>query len=140
MRRTHALMPLTAQEQSVKDLLLELHLPTEAHHVFEFSPKVRMSVDFLIFSGPGIIVECTLCSRGRGSAVSELRRRCAFIDSRFVLVKRFLPKAICGALVEAPKEDQSSLKDTITELLPNSDIAACSLQQFESMIKKAVAI
>lgn len=67
------MMPLTRQEELVRDLLLEERLSFEAHHVFEFppsSPQRGLSVDFLVFLGGGVAIECTACNRNRGSALS----------------------------------------------------------------------
>lgn len=119
-------MPLTPQEQVVKGLLVENHSPFEVHHVFVLSPSVRMSVDFLIFVGRGIVLECTFCSRKRGSAVSEIKRRCAFIDYRFGLLKVAFPKLVCGALVEAPNEDQRVLGETSVSVLTKANFVEAS--------------
>ncbi len=126
VRRTHARMPLTPQEQLVKDLLIENSLAFETHHVFELSQTVRISVDFLIFSGTGIVLECTYCAKRRGSAVSEAKRRGTFINYRFGLLKQALPNLVCGALIEAPKEDQSLLKESMRRVLGNSDFLVVS--------------
>lgn len=136
MRRTHRMMPLTPQERSISDLLIEMRLPFESHHVFEFSPKVRMSVDFLIFSGSGIVLECTYCSRRRSSALWELKRRCTFINYRFGQVKRALPSIVCGALVEAPKEDEEQIRLEAAPILDKADFVACSIERLEASIKE----
>ncbi len=128
------MMPLTPQERSVRDLLIEMRLPFEAHHVFEFSPKVRMSVDFLIFSGAGIVLECTFCSRRRSSALWEVRRRCAFINYRFGLIRHALPSIVCGAFVEAPREEQRSLLNEVSGILTEADFAACVLDELHAKL------
>jgi hypothetical protein len=131
-------MPLTPQEQAVKDLLVERNLPFEAHHVFELSQKVRISVDFLVFVGPGIVLECTLSERRRGSAMSEVRRRCAFINYRFGLLKASFPKILCGALIEAPNESQEVLKRELSQLLANSDFWSESTYALRSPLARIV--
>lgn len=122
-------MPLTPQEQSVKELLIDLRLPFEAHHVFELSPRVRMSVDFLIFSGAGIVLECTYCSKRRSSAISEVRRRCAFMNYRFGLIRQTLPNMRCGVLVEAPREDEEQTWLEASGILDKADFVACSIER-----------
>jgi hypothetical protein len=78
--------PLTSQEEKVKEMLTSLKMGFEPHHVFEIPgplPCQGLSVDFLVFLGGGLVLECTSCHRKRGSALSELRRRAAFMDYRF---------------------------------------------------------
>jgi hypothetical protein len=89
------MMPLTRQEEAVRDILIEERLSFESHHVFELpppTPQRGLSVDFLVFLGGGVVIECTACNRSRGSALSELRRRSAYMDFRFGLLKASLPK------------------------------------------------
>lgn len=136
MRRTHARMPLTAQEQAVKDLLIEKHLAFETHHVFELSQKVRMSVDFLIFPGHGIVLECTYSARRRGSAISEIRRRRAFINYRFGLLKQTHRKIVCGAFLQAPSEEAQRLTDSAGIVLTNTDFVAISLDDLRSILQR----
>lgn len=120
-------MPLTFQEQAVRDLLLDEGLSFESHHVFALpgSPPQGMSVDFLVFLGAGVVLECTLCGKKRGAALSELRRRSAFMDYRFGLLKTTLPKLVCGAFVEAPNEDRERLGE-LRPILARSDFVATS--------------
>jgi hypothetical protein len=129
MRRTHAMMPLTRQEEVVRNLLIEERLSFESHHVFELrpsSPQRGLSVDFLVFLGAGVAIECTACNRSRGSALSEVRRRAAFMDYRFGLLKASFPRLVCGAFVEAPNEDQERLARQLKPILRNSDFLARS--------------
>jgi len=132
------MMPLTRQEEAVRNLLLEERLSFESHHVFELppsSPQRGMSVDFLVFLGPGIAIECTACNRNRGSALSELRRRTAFMDYRFGLLKTSMPKLVCGALVEAPNEDQRRLVRELNPILKNSSFLASSSQELGGFLR-----
>ncbi len=128
VRRTHSLMPWTVQELAVKELLLDLRLPFEARHVFELPGHMRMSIDFLIFTGPGIALECTSCTKRRGSAIAEVRRRSAFLEYRFSLLRRFLPKLLCAALVEAPNEDRERVDEAVSGMLGSWNLAATSLE------------
>ncbi len=136
MRRTHAMTPLTAQEEAVRDLLLEEWLSFEPHHVFEIHHPAHqgISVDFLVFLGPGVVLECTCCSRRRGSAFAELRRRSAFMDYRFGLLKASFPRLVCGAFLEAPKEDQTQLYAGLRLILRRSDFLATSMQELQGAL------
>jgi len=126
------MMPLTRQEEAVRDLLVEERLSFEAHLVFELpplSPQRGLSVDFLVFLGSGVAIECTACNRNRGSALSELRRRSAYMDFRFGLLKASLPKLVCGAFIEAANEDQVRLARELQLILKNSDFLAISCDE-----------
>lgn len=129
-------MPPTIQEQAVKDLRIERHLPFETHHVFELSQKVRISVDFLIFSGSGIVLECTYSARRRGSAISEISRHRAFINYRFGLLKQTHPKIVYGAFLQAPKEEAHRLTDSTGIVLTNTDFVAISLDDLKSILQR----
>ena len=130
--------PLTLQEQAVKDILLEERLAFESHHVFELPPSSAqrgLSVDFLIFLGHGMVLECTYCKRKRGSALSELRRRSAFMDYRFGLLKGILPKLVCGAFIEAPNESKERLA-TLSFILSSADFVASSIEDLQGELDR----
>ena len=120
------MMPLTLQEEAVKRLLTEQRMAFEAHHVFDLKEMGRISVDFLVFFHEGLVIECTNCSTRKGRALSELRRRAAYMDYRFGLLKASFPKLVCGALVEAPNEDPERLASQLKPILRNSDFVARS--------------
>lgn len=82
-------------------------------------------MDFLVFLGSGIVLECTSCSRRNGTALSELRRRAAYMNLRFGLLKATLPKLVCGAFIEAPNENRDKLA-TLSLILKDADFLAQS--------------
>jgi len=49
------------------------------------------------------------------------------MEYRFGLIKQTYPKILCGALVEAPNEDEDMLLDTISEILRHANFVAVSL-------------
>lgn len=61
--------------------------------------------------------------------MSEARRRSAFMEYRFGLLKKAYPAMKLGALVEAPKEDQEFLKGTVTAVLQHADFVVISLEE-----------
>jgi len=128
--------PLTVQEEAVRNLLLEAHLSFESHHVFGLPDGDRISVDFLVFSGAGIVLECTKCEKKRGRAVSEVRRRGAFMDYRFGLLKELLPRIRCGSLVEAPNEDQAMMGPVLQKVLRRADFFARSLEELGTKLDR----
>jgi hypothetical protein len=133
MRRTHAMTPLTPQEESVRKLLVNQCLNFEPHHVFQL-PSSRLAVDFLIFQGAGVVIECTTCSSRRGRALAEVKRRSSYMDYRFRSLKEAFPKLVCGALVEAQNENQEVLMKQLKPVLINSDFQVCSLEQLSASL------
>ena len=130
--------PLTVQEEAVRNLLLEERLSFESHHVFELSPESPqrgLAVDFLLFLGNGVVIECTSCERKRGGAVSELRRRTAYMDLRFRLLKAKLPKLVCVAFVEAPYESEEKLA-ALRPILGSGDFLAASTLELREVLGK----
>lgn len=132
------MMPLTSQETAVKALLVRRRLAFEPHHVFDLASLGRLSVDFLVFSGPGIVLECTACSSKRGSAISEVRRRSAFIDYRLGLLKTSFPNLVCGALIEAPREDPVRLSTELRKILRHADIISLNDQDLDDQLSRIV--
>jgi len=130
------MMPLTAQEEAVKRFLMEQRMPFEAHHVFDLKERGRISVDFLVFLDAGLVIECTTCSTRKGRALSEVRRRAAYMDYRFGLLKASFPRLACGALVEAPNEDQERLASQLKPILRNSDFVARSDDELRGEVCK----
>jgi hypothetical protein len=61
--------------------------------------------------------------------MSEVRRRCAFIEYRFHLLKSHLTKLNCGVLIEAPKEDQTELYDVVSQIAITADFKMLSLEE-----------
>lgn len=106
--------------------MLDRRLPFKEHYVFDLKCMGRLSVDFLVFHGAGIVIECTACGSKRGRALSEVRRRAAYMDYRFGLLKSEFPNVRCGALIEAPLEDPGRLRAELARVLRNSDFLANS--------------
>jgi hypothetical protein len=136
MRRTHAMMPLTAQEEGVRRLLLDRRFSFEPHHVFDLGRIGRLSIDFLVFFGSGVVLECTSCGSKRGRALAEVRRRAAYMDYRFGLLRSVFPNLTCGAFIEAPLEDSDRLRIELAKILRNANFAAHSSEELERLLPK----
>jgi hypothetical protein len=136
MRRTQAMTPLTPQEEAVKRILLDRRLPFSPHHVFDLKLMGGFCVDFLVFHRPGLVLECTACGTKRGRAISEVRRRAAFMDYRFSALKSALPDLRCGAFIEAPHEDSDRLEVELARILRNSDFFASTGESLQQCLPK----
>ncbi len=132
------MMPLTAQERGIKHILLDRRLPFKEHYVFDLGRVGRLSVDFIVFHGAGIVIECTACGSKRGRALSEVRRRAAYMDYRFGLLKSAYPNLSFGAVIEAPMEDQAHLSRELALVLRNSSFVVSSSEGLSDALPKAL--
>jgi hypothetical protein len=130
------MMPLTPQEEAVKRILLDCRLTFSAHHVFDLKQRGRFCVDLVDFHGPGLVLECTACGTKWGRAISEVRRRAAFMDYRFSALKSALPNLRRGAFIEAPHEDTDRLKVELVRTLRNSDFFASTGESLQRCLPK----
>ena len=83
--RVQALVPLTEQEESVKELLEGLHVQCQAHTVFPYRNR-SMVVDFFL-PGPNLVVECWRSESRRGSALMWVEKNAAYVDLKFARLK-----------------------------------------------------
>lgn len=138
LRKTSALTPLTFQEEMVKGILMGQNLSFEPHHVFDLSYAGRHPVDFLVFTGPGLVIECTRCGTIRGRAMAEVRRRAVFMQYWFGLIKTVFPKIHCGALVEAPNEKPDKLALQLGLILKDADFFSRTGEELAEAVTKVV--
>jgi hypothetical protein len=138
LRRTAALTPLTSQEEMVKGILIDQNLCFRPHHVFDLSYAGRHPVDFLVFLGPGLVIECTRCCTVRGRAMSEVRRRAVFMQHWFALIKTAFPQIRCGALVEAPNEKPDKLAHELKLILKDADFFARTGEELGESVARLV--
>src|SRR2546426_10122263 len=101
--------PLTLQEEMVKGMLIGQNLSFEPHYVFDMGSLGRHPVDFVVFLGAGVAIECTGSYARRGRALADLKRRSALINYWFGTIKKVFPNVSCAALIEGPSEDQERL-------------------------------
>ncbi len=71
-------------------------------------------------------------------AMAEVRRRCAYLDYRFSLLKNFLPNILCAVLVEAPKEDQTRVLEVVTRILGKWNLVTTTLTALRAGLAKLV--
>jgi hypothetical protein len=138
LRRTAALTPLTPQEEVTRGILTEMNLSFRPHHVFDLGQAGRHPVDFLVFVGPGLVIECTRCNAPRGRAMAEVRRRTVFMKHWFTLIRTVFPRIQCIALVEAPNEKPDKLARELKLILKDADLFATTGQELRKSIARLV--
>ena len=126
------MMPLTSQEEAIKRLLTEQRLPFEAHHVFDLKERGGISVDFLVFLRAGLVNRMHRLLRKERTGAIRGKASSAYMDYRFGLLKTLFPKLSCGALIEAPNENQERLASQLKPILRNSDFVARSNEEIRS--------
>ncbi|MDA4117040.1 MAG: hypothetical protein OK455_01695 [Thaumarchaeota archaeon] len=136
LKRTAERTPLTSQEEMVRGILVGRNLSFKPHYVFDFGQAGRHPVDFLVFLGPGLVIECTRCGTARGRAMSEIRRRAVFMQYWFALIRSVFPNIRCVALVEAPNEKPDKLAYQLKLILKDADFFARTGEEFGESIAK----
>jgi len=136
LRRAAELTPLTPQEEMVRGILLGKNLSFHAHHVFDLSYAGRHPVDFLVFLGPGLVLECTRTATARGHAMTEVRRRTVYMEYWFGFIKAIYPQIRCAVLVEAPNEKPERLEQTLKLTLKDADFFARSGEELGESIAR----
>ena len=117
--RVQALVPLTEQEESVKELLEGLHVQYQAHTVFPYRGR-SMVVDFFL-PGPNLVVECWRSESRRGSALMWVEKNAAYVDLKFARLKDGYPGMRCLGFVEALQVDLDSLKRIVGAVMVHAD-------------------
>jgi hypothetical protein len=67
--------------------------------------------------------------------MSEARWRAAFMEYRFGLLRRAYPGIVCGALVEAPRENQEVLSETVRAVLGSAGFVVVSLDELQRYLE-----
>lgn len=128
----HALIPLTIQEEAVKEVLDECGLSYRVHEVFAY--KNRSIVADFFLPERNLVIECWLSESRRGTALGWMERNGIYVDYKFRRLKETYPEIRCGALVEAPQVDSQSLREWVGAVMPHADWVAFTMEEFESFI------
>ena len=133
--RVQALVPLTEQEESVKELLEGLHVQCQAHTVFPYCGR-SMVVDFFL-PGSNLVIECWRSESRRGSALMWVEKNAAYVDLKFARLKEGYPGIRCLGLVEAPQVDPDSLRRIVGAVMVHADFMAYTMEELNNLMEKA---
>ncbi len=128
----HALIPLTAQEEGVKELLDGLRVSYRIHEVFPY--KGRSIVADYFLPEKNLVIECWMSESRRGVALGWMERNGIYVDYKFKRLKEAHPEIRCGALVEAPQVDLPSLREWVGAVMPHANWIAFTMEEFETAI------
>jgi len=117
--RVQALVPLTEQEESVKELLEGLRVQYQAHAVFPYLNR-SMVVDFFV-PRPNVVIECWRSESRRGSALMWVEKNAAYVDLKFARLKDGYHGIRCLRFVEALQVNLDSLKRIVGAVMVHAD-------------------
>jgi len=133
--RVQALVPLTEQEESVKELLEGLHVQCQAHTVFPYRGR-SMVVDFFL-PVPNLVIECWRSESRRGSALMWVEKNAAYVDLKFARLKDGYPGMRCLGFVEAPQVDPDSLRRIVGAVMVHADFMVYTMEELNNLMEKA---
>ena len=133
MNRVHALIPLTMQEEEVKERLNLLRLESVVHRTFQFHNRLIVPDFFL--PKLNLIIECWRSESRRGVALGWAERNALYINLKFKRLKEVHPGIRCLGLAEFSQVDMESLREVVGEVMPDADFMTYSMEEFESAMK-----
>jgi len=133
MNRMHALVPLTMQEEEVKELLTLLGLEYVVHTTFQF--RNRLIVPDFFLPRHDVVIECWRSESRRGIALAWAERNALYINLKFQRLKQVRPGVRCLGLAEFPQVDMESLRQVVGEVLPDADFMTYSMEEFGSVVR-----
>src|SRR2546428_4575588 len=127
--KMHALVPLTNQEEAVKEVLQQLHFEYKVHTIFPFGNRAIVPDFFL--PRHNLVIECWMSESRRGVALGWAERNAAFIDLKFRRLKEnYLGISRLG-LVELRQVDLGSLQEVVGPIMAHSDFMLYSMRELE---------
>lgn len=130
----HALIPLTAQEEAVKELLDERGLPYRVHEVFAYKER-SIVVDFFL-QQKNLVIECCFSKSRSGTALGWMERNGIYVDYKFRRLKEAHPEISCLAFVEAPQVDLERLRERVAAVVPHADWLVLTIAEFELAVRE----
>src|ERR1700735_1765107 len=118
MDRMHALVPLTMQEEGVKERLSRLHIGYVVHRTFRFHD--RLIVPDFYLPKLDLIIECWRSDSRRGVALGWAERNALYVNLKFRRLKEMHPGMRCFGFAEVPQVDLGSLSEAVGEVMPDA--------------------
>ena len=101
-------MPLTVQEEAVRERLSRLHIGYVVHRTFRFHDRLIVPDFFL--PKLDLIIECWRSDSRRGVALGPAERNALYVNLKFKRLKAIRPGVRCLGLAEFPQVDMESLR------------------------------
>ncbi len=136
MSKVHSFVPLTEQEEQVRDVLLQYGVGHVTHAVFPVSNRMYV-VDFYL-TGNRTILECSRSISRRGVALPWVEKNACYVDMKFRRIKEAYPDVKCVALVEVQQVDADIVRGYVGVVMEYADILTCSMAEFAEELRKLV--
>ena len=127
-------MPLTEQEEQVKDILLQYGITHLTHAVFPVSERLYV-VDFFL-PDYRLIVECWKSTSRRGVALTWVERNAAYVDLKFRRIKGAYPGVKCLGLVEVSQADPDVVAKYVRAVMEHADSMAYTMTQLGEQVRQ----
>jgi len=130
--KMHRALPLNWQEKKLDILLDSMQIPHTMHEVFPLVGKTLVVDSFIPHLN--VLIECWMSESRRSAALTWLERNAAFVDLKFVKLKRLNSGFRCLGYVEAPQADPASLRLAVSPVMEHADFMAFSPEEVESIL------
>jgi hypothetical protein len=134
MSKVHAFVPLTEQEEKVRDILLQHGISHLTHAVFPVGNRFYVCDFFL--SDRRLVLEVWKSTSRRGVALGWIERNAAYVDLKFRRIKGAYPEVRCVALVEVVQADPSLVREYAGPVLEHADAVCCSMEELAEVLRK----
>jgi len=133
MSKVHAFLPLTEQEEQVRDILLQHGITHLTHTVFPVDKRMYV-VDFFL-SDHRTILEVWKSTSRRGVALGWIEKNAAYVDLKFKRIKGAYPEIRSVALVEVVQAEPSQVREYAGPALEHADVLCCSMEELAAVVR-----
>jgi hypothetical protein len=134
MAKVHGFVPLTEQEEQVRDVLLQHGVTHMPHAVFPVKNRTYV-VDFYLCD-QRIILECWKSGSRRGVALGWIERNAAYVDLKFKRIKGAYPENRFIALVEVVHAQPDLVREYAGPVLEHADVLCCTMEEFGMALRQ----
>ncbi len=136
MSKVHSLVPLTEQEEQVRDVLLQYGIGHITHAVFPVSNRMYV-VDFFI-PAQRIVIECWRSTSRRGVALTWVEKNACYVDVKFRRIKGAYPDVKCVALVEVMQAEPGVVREYVSAVMEHVDVLCCSMEELAGVVREVL--
>ncbi len=129
----HSFVPLTEQEEQVRDVLLQYGIGHITHAVFPVSNRMYV-VDFYLPSNRTVL-ECWRSVSRRGVALTWVEKNACYVDVKFRRIKGAYPDVKCVALVEVKQAEPSVVREYVSVVMEHADVLCCSMEELAEVVR-----
>ncbi len=130
----HGLVPLTEQEEEVKDILEQYGIAYRTHEIFPVGSRTYVADFFL--PTQNMLVECWRSISRRGHALPWVEKNACYVDMKFRRITEAYPGVKCVALVEVPQaEPAAAVREYVSAVMEHADTLCCSMEELAGVVR-----